>query len=293
VTALITATLNAHFDTAAYLVKAGADVNRWDWWGRTPLWATVDFNTLPRGGRADRPTTDDTTALAMIRILLAAGANPNARLKFEVPMRAIEPDRGADQIQNAGMTPLLRAAKGGDFEAADLLLKAGARTDLAVERAWRNPVGGMNPLMVAAGLGFQNNDTRGRIRTQAQALATVKLLLAANAEVNAKDDRGNTALTGAVYRGWNDVVRLLIEHGADPYLANAEGKTPMDVARGVYPTTSRGLQSINVNPTTAALMAELKPPPPGAVAAEPAPVAKPAPANKTTASAAPPAAVKR
>ena len=51
ITPLILATLNAHFDAAAYLVNAGADVNRWDFWGRTPLWAAVDFNTLPRGGR--------------------------------------------------------------------------------------------------------------------------------------------------------------------------------------------------------------------------------------------------
>jgi ankyrin repeat protein len=287
VTALIVATLNAHFDVAAYLVKAGADVNRWDWWGRTPLWATVDYNTLPRGGRADRPTADETTSLEMIKILLAAGANPNARLKFEVPMRDISPDRGADQIQSTGMTPLLRAAKGGDAEAVDLLLKAGARVDLPVERQWRNPVGGMDPLMVASGLGFQGNDTRGRIRTQAQALATVKLLLAAGAKVNAQDDRGNTALTGAVYRGWNDVVKLLIENGADPYLNNADGKSPMDAAQGKVART--GLQSIVVNPETAALMARLKPPP-----AEAAPSVKPATKNKTTASASTPAAaVKR
>ena len=261
VTAMIAATLNAHFDVAAYLVKAGADVNRWDWWGRTPLWATVDYNTLPRGGRADRPTADDTTSLEMIKILLAAGANPNARLKFEVPMRDISPDRGADQIQSTGMTPLLRAAKGGDFEAVELLLKAGARVDLPVERQWRNPVGGMDPLMIAAGLGFQGNDTRGRIRTQPQALATVKLLLAAGADVKAKDDRGNGALLGAVFRGWNDVVRLLIENGADPYAANNDGKTAMDAAEGKFTTAAGtlGLQRQEVNPTTAPLIAQLRP----------------------------------
>ena len=261
VTAMIAATLNAHFDVAAYLVKAGADVNRWDWWGRTALWATVDYNTLPRGGRADRPAPDDTTSLDMIRILLAAGANPNARLKFEVPMRDISPDRGADQIQSTGMTPLLRAAKGGDAEAVALLLKAGARVDLPVERQWRNPVGGMDPLMIAAGLGFQGNDTRGRIRTQAQALAVVKLLLAAGADVKARDDRGNTALLGAVFRGWNDVVRLLIENGADPYAGNNDGKSPMDAAEGKFLAAAGtlGLQRQEINPTTAGLITQLKP----------------------------------
>ena len=71
ITPLIFATLNAHFDTAAYLVNAGANVNRWDFWGRTPLWAAVDFDTLPRGGRPDRPSTDDTTPLDLIDLLLA------------------------------------------------------------------------------------------------------------------------------------------------------------------------------------------------------------------------------
>ena len=46
ITPLLIATENFHFDIAAYLMKAGADVNHWDWWGRTPLYAAVDLNTL-------------------------------------------------------------------------------------------------------------------------------------------------------------------------------------------------------------------------------------------------------
>ena len=53
--------MNLHFDTAQYLIEAGANPNKWDWWGRTPLYAAVDINTLPRGGRPDRPSLDDTT----------------------------------------------------------------------------------------------------------------------------------------------------------------------------------------------------------------------------------------
>ena len=60
--AAVSALLNAHFDTAKYLLEAGANVNKWDFWGRTPLYAAVDFNTLPHGGRPDRPSLDDTTS---------------------------------------------------------------------------------------------------------------------------------------------------------------------------------------------------------------------------------------
>lgn len=257
VTPLIFATLNAHFDTAAYLVKAGADVNRWDFWGRTPLWAAVDFNTLPRGGRPDRPSTDDTTPLELVDLLLAKGANPNALLKFAPPYRDNGADRGGDQALTTGASILMRAANGGDAEAVKRLLAAGARTDLALAKTWRGTMGGITPLMVGAGYANNVIDTRGRLRTEAQAVETVKLLLGAHADVNAKDDNGNTALTGAVLRGWNEMVRTLIAAGADPYLANNAGISPYDMAKG-KPSGVR-LQAVDLKPDTAALIEQLKP----------------------------------
>jgi ankyrin repeat protein len=257
VTPLIFATLNSHFDLAAWLVSAGANVNRWDFWGRTPLWAAVDFDTLPRGGRPDRPSTDATTPLDLIDMLLARGANPNALLKFAPPYRDNGADRGGDQAMTTGTSILLRAANGGDAEAVKRLLAAGARTDLALAPTWRGTMGGITPLMVGSGLANNVIDTRGRLRTEAQAVATVKLLIAAHADVNAKDDNGNTALMGAVLRGWNEMARTLIAAGADPYLANNAGVSPYDVAKG-KPSGAR-LQAIDLKPDTAALIEQLKP----------------------------------
>src|SRR5688572_3577139 len=37
------ALLNARFDLAAYLIKVGANVNRWDMWGRSPLYSAVEI----------------------------------------------------------------------------------------------------------------------------------------------------------------------------------------------------------------------------------------------------------
>ena len=82
VSPLLLATLNFSFDTASFLIDAGADVNRWDLWGRAPLYAAVDMNTLPTGGRADRPSLDHTTGIELIEKLLKAGANPNQQLKL-------------------------------------------------------------------------------------------------------------------------------------------------------------------------------------------------------------------
>jgi uncharacterized protein len=258
VTALLYATMSAHFDLAKDLVQAGADVNRWDWWGRTPLWATVDYNTLPRGGRSDRPSVDQTSGLELIKLLLDKGANPNAQLKLQAPLRAIGPDRGADLLMGVGMTPLARAARGGDYEAAALLIKAGALPDLPLGREWRDTIGGITPLMIASGLGAQVNDTRGKIVTQEQALKTVKVLLEAKASVNARDDRGNTAIMGAVFRGWNDVLTTLIEAGANPYQANNAGKTAMDAAQGKFGGGGRQ-QMVTLDPGSAALIEKLKP----------------------------------
>ena len=267
-TPLILALANARFDLSAYLIEAGADVNRWDFWGRTPLWVAVDYNILPAGGRADRPSVDATSSVMLIKQLLAAGANPNAQLKFFPPFRDARYDRSGDQIYNTGATPLLRAARAGDTEVVDLLLKAGARTDLAVAPTWLKVqntavgtfaiVGGATPLMVAAGLGNQPSDTRGRYKTQAQAIATIKLLAAAGADLNARNIDGDTALHGAVLRGWNDAVRTLIELGADPYQPNDEGKSAADIAASNTPVNT---QIVERNPETARLIAQLKPRP--------------------------------
>ena len=53
--------MNMRFDFAAYLITAGADVNKWDFYGNTPLYVAIDMNTLPRGGRPDLPSTDNMT----------------------------------------------------------------------------------------------------------------------------------------------------------------------------------------------------------------------------------------
>jgi ankyrin repeat protein len=151
ITPLIMAVTNGHFDTGAYLLSAGADPNKWDWWGRTPLYEAVDLNTLPHGGRPDLPSTDQTTSLKMIELLLDAGANPNTQLKLLPPYRSVGADRGADGMLTIGTTPLLRAAKGLDAPAIALLLKHGARHDIPNSR-------GVLPVVAAGGQGSRNGD---------------------------------------------------------------------------------------------------------------------------------------
>jgi ankyrin repeat protein len=225
VTPLLLAALNLNYDTAALLLKLGADVNKWDTWGRSPLYAAVDTNTQPTGGRADRPSADRTTGIELIELLLKAGANPNLQLKLFPPYRSLRDDRGADTLLTVGTTPLLRAAKAVDVPAIRLLLAAGALVDLPT-------VNGVTPLMAAAGVGSGGLDTRGRYRDEAAGAVAVQLLLEAGADARARDKSGNTALHAAAGAGWNSVVSLLVAHDADLFARDGRGRMAVDLTRG-------------------------------------------------------------
>ena len=254
VSPLLLSILNGHFDLAAFLIQKGASPGKWDWYGRTPLYAAVDLNTLPRGGRPDQPSLDETTSLQIIERLLLAGANPNPQLKLAPPFRNIGNDRGLDGVLTIGSTPLLRAAKALDAPAIKLLLDNGADLSLANAR-------GITPVMAAAGLGSVDADTRGIYTTedvQQRAIASLTLLLAAGADVNAKDrTRGLSPLHEAARWGWNDVVRFLVDHGADLRATDSRGLTPVDSALGKAGGNSRGGQRIDVHEDTATLLRQL------------------------------------
>ena len=266
VTPLFLAIDNFHFDTAALLIEAGANPNKWDWWGRTPLYSAVDVNTLPHGGRADRRSVDSTTSTEIIELLLEAGAWPNVQLKLLPPYRHIGDDRGCDLMLVTGTTPLLRAAKTFDTAAIELLIEHDANVDLPND-------GGVTPVMAAAGVGSVECDARGygpgiphylAAESEEKSVAALKLLLDAGANIHARTlsgragarSPGRTALFGAAFWGWNDVVDYLVERGAKIGVAERGGLTPVDAAMGRAGGHGRG-STIEVFEDTAARLREL------------------------------------
>ena len=80
-TPLLFAIINGHYDTAAMLTEKGTDPNLADTAGMAALYAAVDMNTLGEVyGRPGALSTDKMTALDLMKVLLAHGANPNAAL---------------------------------------------------------------------------------------------------------------------------------------------------------------------------------------------------------------------
>jgi ankyrin repeat protein len=291
-TPLLLALENLHFDTAAVLVtfkgpQGGADLDKWDLFGRSPVYMAADVSTLPTKGNgavAVLPSPDKLTAVDVGRMMLEKGANPNIQLKRRPPYRDVPQDRGGDTMLAQGATPLLRAARGGDPKFTALLLEYKALVDLPSKE-------GITPLMAAAGVDYGARVTRGRNRTDEGVLATMDLLVKAGANVNARSvtDRGRsgvgafgagesvgariaqqnahrgsqmpsanampnqTALHGAAEHGFDSFIEFLVANGADLSVKDATGRTPLDVARGAGGT--RG--GADAFPKTVALLESL------------------------------------
>ncbi|MEN9704825.1 MAG: hypothetical protein RLZZ393_704 [Pseudomonadota bacterium] len=240
VTPLILALQNIHWDMARFLVERGADVNQWDWYGITPLYMAVDMNTLPIGKRVELPAMDRSTGFDVVQLLLARGANANAQLKLRPRHRQVPYDRYTDPMIVWGTTPLLRAAKAGDLPVMKALLAHGALVNLANSQ-------GVTPLMAAVGDGHIHDPTRGRNRTEDEALECYALLKAAGADINARTILGyadadlkirtagdRTALHAAASRGWNRVVKQLLADGAQVDVLDTDGLSAIDHALGRF-----------------------------------------------------------
>ncbi len=250
-TPLLTAVHNRYYRLATLFLERGADPNLANKGGWTPLYLATDNRNIEAG---DYPTRrPDLDHLELIATLLARGADPNPRMASSTETRTIFTHQW---LYEPGATPFLRAAQSGDLTLLRLLLEQGADPSITTTN-------GTTPLMVAAGIGWVEGVTYEW--SAEDTLDTVTLLLALGADVNAADDDGRTALHGAAHKGRNDIVRVLVGHGADlaardygsrDSIHALEGVTwqAIDYADGLVRI---GVQSSIAHPATAALLREL------------------------------------
>lgn len=221
---LVLALLNMRFDIAKYLVERGADVNQWDRWGRTPLYMASDTNIVPVSQRGDpKPVLEKTSGLEVARMLLERGANPDYALKLPPLPREIAYDRANDYpVMNAGSTPLQRAAYGADVEMMQLLLDHGADYRLG------NFLG-VTPMIALT----TSSGTRNRNKNEQTVIAGIRLLVEAGLDINQKGgNNGETPLHTAARANWLEVVKFLVESGADLHAEDRNGLLPLDYATG-------------------------------------------------------------
>ena len=223
-TALTLAIINAHYDTAAVLLEKGADPNVADASGMTALYAAVDMHTLPwMQGRPAPKTQSRLGPLDIVKLALAHGANPNARLKTPLLQRQ---HTAGDRMLGEGATPFMRAARFGDLAAMRLLLESGANAGLMQK-------GGTNELMLAAAVGSDRVQDEAQYfqagGSEPEAIEGIKLCLDKGLDVRAYNETGETALHQAV---GPEIMRFLVERGADLQARNKRGQRPLEVAQG-------------------------------------------------------------
>lgn len=274
-TALLVATQNRHYKLASYLLDHGADPNIPNNGGWNPLYIATDNRNIEGG---DYPVRDpDMDHLDFIKLLLAKGANVNARIcGVESTPQECKGDSTETRTNftmqwlfEDGATPFLRAAQSGDVELMKLLLAHGANPKIYTAHD-------VTPLAVAAGIGWVEGVTFEW--SPEENLEAVKICLDLGIDPNVQDDEGRTSLHGAAHKGRPDVIQLLVDHGAkldvhdggsrDSINGALLGKTwlPIDWARGLVRV---GVQSAIAHPAAAELLAKLMtdrgipiPPPP-------------------------------
>ena len=237
-TPLATAIRNVHYELAAWLVAAGADVNR-DGPRGTALHGLVRARNCERTAMPCPEQSSTPGSLELARLLLAHGADVNARMTARPPTKGTY---DGNFMSLVGATPLFLAVKASDTELMRLLLDHGADVRLGNDD-------NTTPLLVAAGIGFLEGQV---LAEEADAFEAVRILVERGESVTQTNDMDETALHGAAYRGANSIVTYLVERGALLDAADDKGLLPVTVADGF-----RRRGGFQAHDHTAALLREL------------------------------------
>ena len=254
-TPLMTAARTGKIEAVKALLKRGADVHaQEDRGGQTALmWAAAegysavveeliqagaDFRTALNSGFTPLLFAVRQGHIGVAQILLKAGADVNASVK---PQAAEERSASGHRLP-LGTTPLLLAVKNAHFELAAYLLESGAHADGDTDLAGYTP---LHAITVIRRPGYGENELAPEGSGRLSSSELVKELAAHGAKLNAPITRrvrltrtglnlvGATPFLMAARTADTELMRQLVELGADPLLPNEDNTTPLLVAAGV------------------------------------------------------------
>ena len=177
--------------------------------------------------------------LDLVKALLAHRANPNAPITKGMPVRRNSQDFELPKTL-VGATPYLLAAKFLEVDIMRALAGGGANTRLPMKD-------GTTPLMAAAGMGIvppaqderRGTDRRGlaildggKVEPESLVLEAVAVAISLGSDVNAGNPAGETALHVAAAQGYDTVVKVLADRGANLDTRNNRGLTPLGALLG-------------------------------------------------------------
>jgi ankyrin repeat protein len=138
--------------------------------------------------------------------------------------------QGQQELSQAGVTDLMRAAAAGDIEAAKRAVDKGDNVNAHTATIKLDRTGGVTALMVAAG------------RSKRE---MVQWLIEHGADVNARSANGQTALSRAVIADENQhsiaTVKTLLRAGADPTASEPKDISLAEIAAVAGSKTAAGL----------------------------------------------------
>jgi ankyrin repeat protein len=161
---------------------------------------------------------------------------------IEAARTLLEAGADVNQLTRYGWSPLLAATQNRNYQLGKFLIEHGADVNIANKGGW-------TPLYLATD---NRNIEGGDYPTPVpdmDGLAYIKLLLDRGADPNARlrestetrtvftnqwlDEEGATAFLRASQSGDVELMRLLLEHGADPHINTKLGVTPLAAAAGI------------------------------------------------------------